>query len=258
MQYESTMAAAMRYLNENGVRDTAVSTITPGQYHTPALAALMLDESVMPRWFDGRGSLIIPEAETSTLIFPGFAPLNPFLSEYFAEATFVESLPLRQTDLDRPLDVFVIDGAALSDDWREQFVFVDGAVHVGDTAVLQGYDLRAPTIAPGGTVQLVTLWQVQNALEGVRLFTHVLDAEGALIAQADRLDAPSEAWVSGDWLLQLHEFEIPAETAVGEYPLVVGMYTCLDVFCTQTERFPITINGEPFGDTFQLTNLTIE
>jgi hypothetical protein len=92
----------------------------------------------------------------------------------------------------------------------------------------------------------------------VRLFTHVLGADGVLIAQADRLDAPSEAWVSGDWLLQLHEFEIPPETAVGEYPLVVGLYTCLDLVCTQTERLPITINGEAQGAALQLTTITIE
>ena len=258
VQYEATMAEAMRYLNESGVVDTAVSTITPGQYHTPALAALMLDESVVPRWFDGRGSLVVPSSENSTVIFPGFAPLHPALRDYFLQAKMAESLSLRETDLDRPLDIYAVDGSALVDSWQEQFVFVDGKVRLGDTAVLQGYDLRTPTVSAGDVVQLVTLWQVQGAQEGVRLFTHLLGADGALLAQADRLDAPSEAWVSGDWLLQVHEFVVPVETAVGEYPITVGMYVCLDALCEQTERFPISIDGAPSGDTFQLTNLTVQ
>ena len=102
MQYESTMAEAMRYLNESGARDTAVSTITPYQYHTPALAQLMLSESVQPRWFDGRGSLIIPNSEESTIIFTGFAPLHPSLNDYFEDAQFIETIPLRKNGCGSP------------------------------------------------------------------------------------------------------------------------------------------------------------
>ncbi len=257
VQYEATMAEGMRYLQEMGVGDTAVSTITPNQYHSPALAAMFLDESAKLRWFDGRGSLLLPAAENSTFFFPGFAPLSPFLADYFAEAEWVQSLPLRATDLDRPLAIYALNGIDLGDKLLEQFTAVDGEVRVGDTAVLRGYDLQTTAVSAGETVQLVTLWQVGEA-EGVRLFTHLLGADGVPIAQADRLDAPSAVWVRGDWLLQLHQFEIPMETAVGNYPLTVGMYICLDELCQETQRFPITVDGQAAGDTFQLTDLIIE
>ena len=258
VQYESTMFEAMGYLNESGAKDTAVSTITPYQYHTPALARLTLNETIQPRWFDGRGSLIVPNAEKSTIVFPGFAPMHPALNDYFEDAQFIETIPLRETDVDRPLEFYEVDRDILLADWQTEFVFLDEAVRLGDTAVLQAYDLRTPTVGPDGVVQLVTLWQLQDAAEDVRLFTHVLAEDGVPFAQADRLDAPAESWIAGDWLLQIHEFVIPPETAVGEYPITVGMYTCLDELCQQTERFPIFVNNEHTGDTFKITKLRIE
>ena len=258
VQYESTMAEAMRYLNENDVTDTAVSTITPSQYHTPALAALMLDDAVHPRWFDGRGSLIIPASTNSTVVFSGFAPLHPALRDYFAAAELNESVPLRETDLDRPLDVYGVNRETLEASWRDQFVLLDEEIWFGETAVLRGYHLRTPTVSPNEVVQLVTLWQVQDAQAGIRMFTHVLGEDGFPFAQTDRLDAPSEAWIAGDWLLQVHEFIIPSETAVGEYPVTVGIYTCLDELCEDTERFPVIINSNPQGDNYKITNLRIE
>ena len=258
VQYETTMAEAMRYLNENSVVDTAVSTITPGQYHTPALAALMLDDAVQPRWFDGRGSLIIPAAEKSTIVFPGFAPLHPALNDYFNQAELRETVPLRETDLDRPLTIYTVERESLWESWQDQFFIFAEDVRLGNTAVLLGYDLRTPTVSPEGVVQVVTLWQLQNPAEDVRLFTHVLQADGVPFAQADRLDAPSEMWGRGDLLLQVHEFMIPPETAVGDYPITVGMYTCLDELCAQTERFSIQVNSKAMGDTFRLTDLQVE
>ena len=141
---------------------------------------------------------------------------------------------------------------------KHSLFFLDDEVRLGNTAVLQAYDLRTPTVGPDSVVQLVTLWQVQDAPTGVRLFTHVLAEDGIPFAQADQLDAPSETWIAGDWLLQIHEFMIPAETVVGEYPITVGMYTCHDELCQRIERFPIFVNDEPASDTFEITNLRIE
>ena len=83
--------------------ETAVSTITPHVYHSPAVAQLTLhNEAVNLHWFDGKHSLLLPAADDSTIIFPGFTPLPPRLKEYFATAVLIESLSLRPTDADRP------------------------------------------------------------------------------------------------------------------------------------------------------------
>ena len=258
VQYETTMVEAMRYLDEQDVPDAAVSTITPGPFHTPALAAMTLqNEEITPRWFDGRTSLIIPQAVESLLIFPGFAPLHPALPPYLAADRLDDVLPMRETDLDRPLTVYRIDGKALAVSWQDQFLPVTGTVLFGDAAQLLGYALGDTAVSPGDTLQLITWWRLQNPVPGLRLFSHISGADGVPFAQADRLDAPSDAWIVGDWLLQVHEIMIPADTAVGQYPLTIGLYTCLDPACEQTQRLPVSVDGQPVGDSFYLTDVSV-
>lgn len=258
VQYETTMAEAMHYLAEQGVRDAAVSTITPGPYHTPALAAMLLpDEARRLRWFDGRTSLIIPRAAESLLIFPGFAPLHPALRPYLAADAPDEVLPLRETDLDRPLTIYRIDGETLAAGWQDRFSPVAGEVLFDDSAQLLGYALSDTAVSPGDTLQLITWWQLQNPVPGLRLFSHISGIDGVPFAQADRLDAPGDAWIAGDWLLQVHEIEIPAETAVGPYALTTGLYTCLDPACKQTQRLTVNVDGRPAEDSYYLTDVSV-
>ncbi len=227
VQYETTMVTAMNYLNEFGGGETAVSTITPHAYHSPAVAQLTLhNEAVNLHWFDGQRSLLLPAADRSTMIFPGFTPLPSQLAGYFATAVFAESLPLRPTDEDRPLDIYHVDGAAMRADWLNQFTTDVGPVDFGGAVTLLGYHVAETAVSPGDQVQVVTLWQVERPLDGAVLFTHLLGLDGAPIAQADRLDVPGESWQPGDWFIQLHEFVVPEGTAVGEYALTTGVYIC--------------------------------
>ncbi len=227
VQYETTMMTAMDYLNEFGEGETAVSTITPHAYHSPAVARLTLhNQAVNLHWFDGQRSLLLPAADRSTIIFPGFTPLPPRLQGYFATAVLTQSLPLRPTDADRPLDIYQVDGTAMRADWLNQFTTDVGPVDFGGAVTLLGYHVAETAVSPGDLVQVVTLWQVERSLDGAVLFTHLLGLDGAPIAQADRLDVPGESWQPGDWFIQLHEFVVPEETAVGKYALTTGVYTC--------------------------------
>lgn len=256
VQYESTMVAVLDYLAEQQVADTSVSTITPGEFHSPAVAALTLPEDVVqPRWFDGRGSLIVPNADEALVVFSGFAPLPEALRLYLATAVLQDTLLLRSTDADRPVWVYHVTAAEAVVDWQ-QWLTLQPA-QFGEAAALLGYDLSSGEVAAGEMVQLVTVWQVQSAPSGLRLFTHLVGPDGVPLAQADRLDAPSGGWVAGDWLVQLHEFVVPAGTAVGAYPLTVGLYTCLDATCTQTQRLTVWQDGTAVGDHLQLTDLLI-
>ena len=226
VQYETALVTALAYLNEYGAGDTAVSTITPGRYHSPAVAQLTLhNDRVNLHWFDARRSLLLPAAAVSTIIIPGFTPLPPLLERYFTTAVLLDSLPLRPDDADRPVAIYRVDGADMRNKWRQTFNTETGAAF-DDAVTFLGYDLPTSTFHPGETVQLATLWQVKRPLNDAILFTHLLNSEGVPIAQADRLDVPGESWQAGDWFIQLHEFTIPAETAVGDYALSIGVYTC--------------------------------
>jgi len=238
------------------MQDVAVSTITPGPYYSPAVAAMTLtNKDVELRWFDGRSSLLLPNSPQAALILSGFASLPKGLEKYW-DMDPMEIIPQPESDQDRPLTVYQFDTADWLAEHEADFTAVP-PTQFGAVAVLRGYDLQTTAAAPGETVRLVTWWQVGQPVEGIRLFTHLSAADGVPFAQADGLDAPGEAWQTGDYLLQLHQFVVPVETAAGQYPLTIGLYTCLDAACKQTQRFPIFVNDQPFGDQLYLQDVTV-
>lgn len=228
VQYESTMVAAMAYLNEHGGGATAVSSITPDRYHSPALAQMTLrNPDVELRWFDARGSLLLPPGP-STLLIPGFTPPAPELARYFTGAEQVGTLPMRLTDLDRPVEIYALNGDAARGAWRTQFTMAPQPVAFGAAAYFLGYDLQTPKAAPGEAVRLVLLWEARQAVPDLMLFAHVLGPDGIPLAQADVLSVPSATWQRGDWFAQLYETDLPPETAVGRYPIAIGLYSRAD------------------------------
>lgn len=236
VQYEATQTAVMQYINEQGAADTAVSTITPGQYHTPALARMMLtNEQATMRWFDGRTGLLIPHTPDALLVFSGFAPLSDALKPYLDTAVPIATLPQPASDLDQPLTVYQVNGMTWLADHPPAVMF-DPPILFGEAAALVGYDLEATAVPPGGVLSLTTFWQLQSPVEDIRLFSHLVGADGVPVAQADLLAAPGEAWVSGDVLVQQHQMMLPADLTPGTYLLLVGWYTCGDAACQQTQR----------------------
>ncbi len=227
VQYEATMKSAMDYLKQDAGIATAVSTITPGEFHTPALAQMTLNPRADDlHYFDARGALLLPQADKSQMILPGFTPLAPALEPYFSKIELRDSLPLRTTDIDRPLQIYALDNAAVQADWQKRLTPKDATFDAAVT--LLGYDLQTPQAAPGDEIVLVTWWQVQRPLPTAMLFTHIQDAAGAPIAQMDKLDVPGEMWQVGDMFLQVHQIQVGEETAVGTYPVAVGVYTQTD------------------------------
>jgi hypothetical protein len=108
-------------------------------------------------------------------------------------------------------------------------------VNFGCTLQLLGYELSTPAVAPGATVQLITLWQATDP-EQFRpgdladvgsepvLFVHALDSTGTLVAQEDRLDAPAWDWREGDVIAQSHRIVLPSDLPQGLLNLEVGVY----------------------------------
>ena len=254
-QYEATMMAIMAYLQESdeaGVA-TAVSTITPDPVHSPLLALLTNAPGQPHHWFDGRGSLLLPATTHSQLILPGYTPLPEPLQPFMETAVLHHTIPMRPTDLDRPVSIYRIERAMMLTAWQQQLTPLT-EVALGDVAYLRGYYLLTPTAPAGGVVQLITWWEVKRPLPQARLFVHVQGEDGAPLAQADRLDVPGAGWQAGDNFLQLHEFIIPADGVAGTYPLAVGLYTFAE---TAGPRLPVTVAGQPAADNYVLTTISI-
>jgi hypothetical protein len=183
-------------------------------------------------------------------MIPGFTPVAPELLDYLWDtAVLSQTLPLRNNDTDRPLDIYQVNA---SETLQTHFEPIPTTTVGDNVAELIGYDLQTPVVAPGDTVRLATLWRVHQSLPDAVLFTHLLAPDGTPLAQADRLDAPSYAWQAGDRFVQLHELKVPEETAAGSYPLIIGLY-----LRSTRQRLPISSNDELIGDYLPLTTVTI-
>lgn len=260
VQYESSLVETLAYLRSQEDMATAISTTTPNRFHSPAVATLQLgEEGNELRWFDGNHSLLLPQAESSRLIFSGFAPLNPHLKRYFDFAP-VAGIPMHEDDVDQPVQVFEVNGRQLAATWLNSFdsaladpAVGQGSVQLGDALAYLGYQRLEAGDPAQDHVLVATLWRVLRPLSHAALFTHMLGADGLPVAQADRLDAPGDYWFPGDVFIQLHQIDLPDGLPSGEYPLAVGVYT------TDTmQRLPVIVDGQEYGDRLLLPEIKID
>lgn len=248
VQYEQNLVAAVRYLDALEAQTVAVSTDAPGRFHDPATARLFQgNEAMTLRWFDGRYSLLLPAAAgKSSLFFMPDAPAAPKLVPYIetVAATSVDLPQGRQLDVDKEGGV-----QRLYPQFSPSIHTLSTDVRFGGVARFLGAALTEDAIQAGETLTVATLWTVVGAAPAdLVLFTHLLGEDGAPLAQADRLDVPSDQWREGDLFVQLHEITLPASLEGGVYRLAVGFYPQQD----SRQRLPLEIDGESAGDTLYL------
>ena len=250
--YRHTLVETAGYVDaQPGGGVVALSTVYPHGPHDPYVFEMSLRRRDLSlRWFDARRSLLLPPEPTARLLAPASASLDP----YFASLPGLhlsERILLRTDDLDPFFVVYDWEPQVALDTLREraQGKLLDVALPVNFGGALQliGYDLRTPEVVPGGTVELVTLWRVtdpqplrpqnlSDADEGLVLFTHALDATGAVVGQEDRLDAPAWDWQASDVIAQLHRFTLSHDISPGLVALEVGVYRRADL-----SRLPVLV-----------------
>jgi hypothetical protein len=71
-------------------------------------------------------------------------------------------------------------------------------------------------------------WAAGTPTQSYTVFTHVLDADGNLVASHDSFPAngavPTETWVTGRVYADTHLIQLPVDLPPGSYRLVTGMY----------------------------------
>jgi 4-amino-4-deoxy-L-arabinose transferase-like glycosyltransferase len=113
-----------------------------------------------------------------------------------------------------------------------------------DKVQLLGYSLSKTSVKPGHSIDLVTYWKVTDNLPPqMSQFTHVLNGQGVIVAQEDRLMLTSQSLQFGDVFIQIHHLTLPGDLKTGEYQLSIGLYTQTD-----GKRLPIMLNGQPHSD----------
>jgi hypothetical protein len=279
--YQHTLVATAQYLDAQPASGlVCISTNQPYAPHDPYVFDLSLrrqDLSVC--WFDARRALLFRPGERARLITPSSAPLAATFAE-LPGIQFSDRVDMLPSDLDPSFTVYEwlpAEGVAalrrrtadsVVTSWSARAASPPGRgqenahlelippVSFGDALHFLGYELHTPVVAPGGTVELITLWQAVNPAlfrladpadiggEPV-VFVHALDTEtGELVAQEDRLDAPAWDWQEGDVLSQSHSVVLPRERLSGPINLVVGVYRRVDL-----ARLPVVVDDESAGRT---------
>ncbi|MFO7661959.1 MAG: glycosyltransferase family 39 protein [Chloroflexota bacterium] len=159
-------------------------------------------------WFDGHQSIVLPDGGRPVwLIQFEDNPLNPELEAYFSPKSVHESNSYRMSEVVPNIPNLIIDDVVLSK---------------GDGRVAQiGVN---PIEADGEGATVTTFWRQEGEPMPVKIFVHMLDIHGNIVAQWDGIGAAWEGWRDGDMLVQLHDLTWPDTLVSGAYRLVTGLY----------------------------------
>lgn len=121
--------------------------------------------------------------------------------------------------------------------------------HFGDCIELTGIDLPGQEFRPGDVVPLTLFWRAYQPVAGnFKVFVHLLNAEGRLVAQRDSEPVggqrPTATWQVGESVTDRYGVLLPDGLPAGRYRLIVGLY-----LPPGGDRLPVTVGrGMPSGD----------
>lgn len=247
--YHHHVVALARYLDDQADhRPAVITTLYPGEHHDAYTVEVALRrEDLSLRWTDGRRGLIVPKASTRLFVESQTRPPDALWEAVGPAAEPLVKLAFRDDDIPSEIRGYAWDAPAT---WRwlangaQAEVWVQtgdpppGTAHVttntpisyGGAVMLVGYrwlpnDPASPTVR-----RLLTLWEVTAAVDReLVIFAHLLDAQGGLVTQDDRLDTPSWQWQPGDRFVQLLELSPVPEAPAGRRYVALGLYTRDDI-----------------------------
>ena len=99
-----------------------------------------------------------------------------------------------------------------------------------ETLRMIGYDLRPAAVSPGGQMVVTLYWQPIRQLDAdYTTFVHLIDADGARIAQSDQRPGgvyyPTSLWRPGELLRDVHTLTLVPDLGRPPYAILVGLYT---------------------------------
>jgi hypothetical protein len=103
------------------------------------------------------------------------------------------------------------------------------AVMVGAFAELEGADLSATEVIPGGTISVALYWHAYGAAErDYTVFVHVVGPDGRVWGQSDSYPmgggAPTTSWIADEFIVDQHSIKLHEEAPSGRYAIRVGLY----------------------------------
>jgi hypothetical protein len=260
--YHHHLVALGRHLTAQGDRGPVVITsLYPGEFHDPYTMEVTLGrKDPTLRWADGRQALFVPAEAASLFIEPHSRPAEGLWSFIHPDLVRGSDLTFRDDDLVPELHAYRWDAPAT---WTRVTTALTSNVEIqpehaaaqgqvlapvrfGEILVLEGYVINPGTSgseqpAPGGSLSLMTAWRVTARTEEEWvIFAHLLNNQGDLISQDDRLGAPSWQWQPGDRFLQLHHVALPDSWESGSTTVALGLYARNDL-----RRMEIDLGSAP-------------
>ncbi|MFN2130118.1 MAG: ArnT family glycosyltransferase [Anaerolineae bacterium] len=255
-----------------GSAAVGLSGLVPAEIRPEDYARLGTND-VRVLWYDVERALAFPAGEGRRYAFVADgAAAHPMLAGLWSPAASTslrtqEGRPLALfTDPLRDLDARLARVAPDAPAWSlaaSQFVPGDPAargerlalpLQFGDPLLLLGYEVDRSSLQPGERLAVVTYWQVRaRPAADVRLFVHLLGADGSFMGGEDRLDVWYEAWAPGDRFAQVQEVALDPGSAAGEAQIEIGWYD------PQTmRRLSVVRNGAAIGDRALLRPISVE
>ena len=102
-------------------------------------------------------------------------------------------------------------------------------LRLGEHIRLKRIRLDSEPVVPGDLFTAVLIWETDREIdESYTVFTHLLAADGTLIAQQDNIPLygirPTTTWLVGEEMEDVYGLQISEDVPPGEYRLVAGMY----------------------------------
>ena len=111
-------------------------------------------------------------------------------------------------------------------------VEIETHTRLDDVATLIGATLHPADLRIGTPVTVTLVWRAEATPdESYRVFVHLLDPTGRIVAQSDGIPAgwtrPTTGWIPGEIITDVHTLTLPdsAANAAGPLTLLVGLYT---------------------------------
>lgn len=139
-----------------------------------------------------------------------------------------------------------------------QAMEVAAGVTFGEEISLLGYTLRGNPLAPGDIIQVTLYWQaMQTPPERYKVFLHLLDQQGNLVAQRDAEPGGNVAitttWAPAETVVDNHGVLLPLDLTPGSYELYVGLYPLFD-----PQQRLIFDEGGDGKDSYHLGTITVQ
>ncbi|HIQ01135.1 MAG TPA: hypothetical protein EYH30_03245 [Anaerolineales bacterium] len=230
--YQTALTATARRVDELGIDvPIVVAGLSVHSMDGPGIELAARGRTAHVRLCDTREALVVPAGIGGRLLVPEVVPFDPDL-----QGRLLAWGGQKVGGMDAPFDEYLLpDASAVQGVLTETAAFLPDGTSVplpalfGDALALVGIEWLEGDAVAGGSLSLLTIWRVESPPpDPLKVFVHLLDAEGRRRAQHDGLGSPPQGWALGDLILQKHTLDLPSDLEVGTCVVQVGLYWAPD------------------------------